>query len=1177
MLYLSTDLIADRYKLLNKVGAGNMSTVYEGVDIRIGNRTVAIKLLNTAHEDNLKQELFRRETKALEQLEHPNIIDVLDYGWSEEHKCYYIVREYISRTLLDIIEAHKNVQEHNWCWPLMREMADALVHAHSAGVIHRDLKPTNVLITTAGTSKLTDFGISYLKFELGTGVTVSSFWSIGYAAPEQRIGKRAIEKSDIYSLGCVFYHMLSGYAPPSEGITQEHVRALELPPLIRRIVQKMLALEPENRFESALQLRRQLEQTHQLQHLPEICFLVTDTARRELFDKGLIKHSTMIDACTFFEEEIARDDSKVLAFTFERTNKGERVSILLDDLRLICVRDTKLPMLTIVAVQQPYPAELEQQRKRSLPLRYDWQFISSMEAYSQSVNVRSSLNSTFDIFYEQLSTHMRQQQAEHNQKKERRDFAEIWNKVLNLQKAQLDAVPKLFYEHVVKDDSSLAFVLAEPAPDKLPWPDNAPIALVSEGRRQQHTFIGTLISVNGRDVQVVKGSSDMQEHLQSLDELPPSGFISIYQQEALVSLERQREAMNTIISGGTVNPHLPEVLLNLSTARFEEVNDKIMFYQSDLTEDKKNAVRQALAAHDVFLLQGPPGTGKTTTLAEIILQILKIKPDVRILVTSQSNVAVNHVLSRVAELRSGQHTEIVRIGREEKISQGAKAWMIDQRLYAWRSDVLSRTELVIKELKERMRLQQKQRKIQQQHSPDFLNDLEQCKGWLEELEQDIDELAGYESQYSLLSDPRQSTYPVIQRKEVATELQECEELLQKKTEHISSTLALIRAYLPEPFQDEAESRLAAERVRLHRLVINMLGSDLSESLEAKQLELVQRWRKIFGKQRDFARPILERANILAATCLITGGNYLKDQEFDWAIIDEAGRATAPELLVPLIRSRKAIIVGDERQLPPMIDEVLSDTMLAPVGVTREQLTESLFAALVAQGKEEGLAAVQMLTEQHRMHPAIGQLISTVFYEGKLKHGVSEDSRSHGLDWLSNPVIWLSTTRLANHFETHQGQSYYNSVEVQGIVQTLNRMERSYQQRDEIREVAVITPYNAQISELREHVTPQSKFWKSLKIEIATIDAFQGRDCDIVLYSTVRSNKELRLGFLKDWRRLNVALSRAKQLLIIVGDIVTLEKGHAGQSGNPYQELVRYFRDNPEDCLIQNLELEVKRG
>ena len=583
--------------------------------------------------------------------------------------------------------------------------------------------------------------------------------------------------------------------------------------------------------------------------------------------------------------------------------------------------------------------------------------------------------------------------------------------------------------------------------------------------------------------------------------------------------------------------------------------------------------------HHIFLLQGPPGTGKTTTLAEIILQILKMKPDARILVSSQSNVAVNHVLSQVAELRAGYNTEIVRIGRAEKIGHGAEAWTLEQRLTSWRSQVLERTDAVIQELKEQVRQQRRQRKLKRDLSPELVSDLEQCKASLEELAGDLDELATYQSQLLTLSARLfpVNLYPADEREERLHELQECRTSISRKTEEIASTLALIRSYLPEEAQGNVLGSLAAERERLYNVVITFLDEDLPDSREAKLLALVQRWQKIFGKQNDFASPILERANILAATCLIAGGYYLKDQEFDWAIVDEAGRATAPELLVPLVRSRRAIIVGDERQLPPMLDEDLTDNVLAQHGVTRESLMESLFATLVTQGRNEQLPVVQMLTVQHRMHPAIGRLVSEVFYEGRLEHAVDESERVHGLDWLPKAVVWFSTMRLSNHHETRQGQSFYNRAEVQRISKILHQMEWSYQQRGETREVAVITPYNAQISELRAELTPESKFWKALKIEIATIDAFQGRDRDIVLYSTVRSNKERRLGFLKDRRRLNVALSRARQLLIIIGDIWTVENGRTGKEGNPYQELVKYFREHPEDCLIQDFEEEPSHG
>ena len=124
------------------------------------------------------------------------------------------------------------------------------------------------------------------------------------------------------------------------------------------------------------------------------------------------------------------------------------------------------------------------------------------------------------------------------------------------------------------------------------------------------------------------------------------------------------------------------------------------------------------------------------------------------------------------------------------------------------------------------------------------------------------------------------------------------EELEEKASNTAEMLSLIRDTLPEDARGEALPALAQEAQRLSLIVANLLSPGSSDSHEQALLRLVTNWRKIFGKQEDFARPILERASILAATCLISGGYYLREQQFDWAIIDEAGRATAPELLVP---------------------------------------------------------------------------------------------------------------------------------------------------------------------------------------------------------------------------------------------------------------------------------------
>src|SRR5262249_44882809 len=159
-----------------------------------------------------------------------------------------------------------------------------------------------------------------------------------------------------------------------------------------------------------------------------------------------------------------------------------------------------------------------------------------------------------------------------------------------------------------------------------------------------------------------------------------------------------------------------------------------------------------------------------------------------------------------------------------------------------------------------------------------------------------------------------------------------------------------------------------------------------------------------------------------------------------------------------------------------------------------------------------------------------------------------------------PVVWRSTSLCRARFETRTGNTYYNSLEAAEIEQLLLRMEADYRARGQTRQLAVISPYQGQLRELQQRLQPDATArWQALQLELCTVDGIQGRDRDIVLYSPVRSNPAGQLGFLRDRRRLNVALSRARELLLIVGDLEMLEQAAGGpEEGNPYGELGRYL-------------------
>jgi superfamily I DNA and/or RNA helicase len=134
---------------------------------------------------------------------------------------------------------------------------------------------------------------------------------------------------------------------------------------------------------------------------------------------------------------------------------------------------------------------------------------------------------------------------------------------------------------------------------------------------------------------------------------------------------------------------------------------------------------------------------------------------------------------------------------------------------------------------------------------------------------------------------------------------------------------------------------------------------------------------------------------------------------------------------------------------------------------------------------------------------------------------------------------------------------------------LSRLETSCRASGVQRSVGVISGYDAQIQELVTRISPDDQEqWKALNIEIDTVDGFQGRECDILLYSTVRSNAEGRIGFLKDRRRINVALSRSRQLLIIVGDLIMMENANISRVSNPFSGVVSYIRNHQHECGIE---------
>jgi serine/threonine-protein kinase len=260
---MSTRILAGRYELLEKIGEGGMAVVYKA-RCRLLNRYVAIKILKPDFTKDLKLiENFRRESQAAASLSHPNIVNVYDVG--KEGNIYYIVMELIEGQVLSDLIKNEGPMEYHRAVDIVKQIALALSFAHRNHIIHRDVKPHNILITREGAAKITDFGIAK-AVNAGTivGNTGTIMGSVHYFSPEQARGGYVDEKSDIYSLGIVLYELLTGKVPfdadnpvavalmhMNEEIVPPSQYAAGIPPALEAVVMKATNKYQVNRFKSA--------------------------------------------------------------------------------------------------------------------------------------------------------------------------------------------------------------------------------------------------------------------------------------------------------------------------------------------------------------------------------------------------------------------------------------------------------------------------------------------------------------------------------------------------------------------------------------------------------------------------------------------------------------------------------------------------------------------------------------------------------------------------------------------------------------------------------------------------------------------------------------------------------------------------------------------------------------
>eukprot|EP00931_Biecheleriopsis_adriatica_P016608 TRINITY_DN1218_c0_g2_i1.p1 TRINITY_DN1218_c0_g2~~TRINITY_DN1218_c0_g2_i1.p1 ORF type:complete len:1072 (+),score=216.69 TRINITY_DN1218_c0_g2_i1:53-3217(+) len=344
----------------------------------------------------------------------------------------------------------------------------------------------------------------------------------------------------------------------------------------------------------------------------------------------------------------------------------------------------------------------------------------------------------------------------------------------------------------------------------------------------------------------------------------------------------------------------------------------------------------------------------------------------------------------------------------------------------------------------------------------------------------------------------------------------------KTTTAVQIVAAMVRYGLVDlPILVSADSNTAVDNLvkGIAKAGVNVVRVGRPEAIreDVKIYALEGRWKE------------LKKAEVVAATCIGASGSALDKAKFPTVLIDECTQASETAALVPLARGcQQAILIGDQCQLPPTVLSDLAET---------EGLGESLFTRLVTQG-----VTPQLLDIQYRMHPLVAEFASAAFYNGRLQNGVSHLNRKppEGFPWPQKhmPVAFINMEQVEERRED-AGSSYINTAEAEKTMWALLEVCKSGKIGPS--DIGVVTPYKGQVRLLRKLIRERpglAKFRSGLEVE--SVDRFQGQEKEVIIFCAVRNNREGKVGFLCDWRRLNVMLTRARIGLIVIGSRNTLQ-------------------------------------
>lgn len=1131
----------NRYVTKGAPRSGGIASVYEALELAT-NRSVAIKVFRASNgTDSVVEESFRREARALSELKHEHIVRILESGLDDETGEHFVVMEWLQSDFQTVLNEHaeRQVSWEDYYAKLGRPILSALAYAHSKSVVHRDIKPSNIMIGKDGELRICDFGISKLRNFINPGVTLSHFASMPYAPPEMDDGSYSYSR-DVFGFAAFSVAMFSNSQLKTHADLHRALEGLSIDEPVKRCLRKCLSLEsPSERPANAQVLLSELNRIQPKADAEKIGTIYIDLSRK-------VRDLIAADIAATNEDGVRKyvlSDLESAFCEFARPKPGEDPSkeralrLLGNRYGYIAIADDESPgVLKLISANEILLSDMERDRDNAMPMNCNFSLVGLYRQESQRAlaEIRMRLS--------EFTSEQKLQRLEQG----RQQMFKTWLDLLSA-KTDLENIRKKAF-HYDRHESSgglIVFVLRG-GQDASVLEDKDIQLETSSG-----TFVGSVISVAGNKIKVqpsdrnrVKGTS-----------APDRGSFVVDTTKADSALDKQRVAVDAIRYGRSINTELGTAITEPATIQLPRI-DELEFHQANIDQDKKDAVRAAVAGSTLMVVEGPPGTGKTTFITELILQTIKSDPTARILLTSQTHVAVDNSLERITK-EGGNQIRAVRIGHEddERIAASSRPLLLDRKLLQMRKEAIASGRQFIEEWAAERGVDLASTRMAM-----AINTHAGLKERLEVVEEEVARIQAMDE----------------------SEREDLEPEIRVGLEDRLGGLVIERTGLEKALKEsmtefrryESDKSMVQELVQSSakdlRIWADTYSTQTPEGRQLKKMIIAHAdWETRFGRSREFRAALIASSNIVAGTCLgvmsVPGRNEIS---YDLCIVDEASIATPTEVLVPMSRAKRTVLVGDNKQLSPFQDPDLKTSgLLKKYHLTEADQQSTLFRHLTKHLPPE---LHKVLKSQHRMLPEIGNLVSECFYDGQLT-SFPRRPLAALVAALPKPVIWKSTSRAPNRASKKVGTSHYNEFEVKIIEQFLSRLDfeiRHGKGKGDQISVAVLTGYSEQKRRLQTAINTNQHRWRSYShIFVNVVDAFQGREADMTVFSVTRSEAQ-GMGFLKEMERINVALSRAKEQLVIVGDHSYCLQAEG--SINPLKDVIGYMQRNPEFCLIEEV-------